>query len=48
MPDTNQKDDTYSETETVARSEAELRRTFAAPHAPHKASKVGRRESQSK
>jgi hypothetical protein len=41
-------DDTYSEAETVARREAALKRAFATPHKPHKASKVGRRESQSK
>jgi hypothetical protein len=37
--------DTYSEAETVARREAALKRAFAMPHKPHKASKVGRKES---
>jgi hypothetical protein len=47
MPETNQSD-TYSEAETVARREAALKRAFATPHKPHKDSKAGRRESQSK
>jgi hypothetical protein len=41
-------DDTYSEAETVARREAALKRAFATPHKPHKASKVKGGESQSK
>lgn len=30
-------DDTFSEAETVARREAALKRAFATPHKPHKA-----------
>ena len=41
-------EDTYSEAETVARREAALKRAFAMPHKPHKASKAKRVESQSK
>lgn len=41
-------DDTYSEGETAARREAALKRMFATPHKPHKASKGKRVESQSK
>jgi hypothetical protein len=48
MADTNLQDDTYSEEETVARREAALKRAFATPHKPHKASKVKGDESQSK
>lgn len=40
--------DTYSEAETVARREAALTRMLATPHKPHKASKKGGKESQSK
>ncbi len=40
--------DTYSEAETVARREAALKRAFATPHKPHKASKAKGGESQSK
>ena len=38
-------DQEYSEAETEARREAALRAMFATPHKPHKASKVGRKES---
>lgn len=49
MRDNNPKpDDTYSEAETAARAEAALKRMLATPPKPHKDSKVGRRESQSK
>lgn len=50
MPDTDriQEGDTYSDAETVARAEAALKQMLATPHKPHKDSKVGRRESQSK
>ena len=47
MSITNQ-NDTYSEAETVARREAALKRAFAMPHRPHKASKVKRVESHGK
>lgn len=43
-----EKDDTYSEVETVARREAALKRAFATPHKPHKASKPNGGESHSK
>lgn len=41
-------DETYSEAETAARAEAALKRMLATPPKPHKVSKVGHRESQSK
>ena len=41
-------EDIYSEAETVARREAALKRAFATPHKPHKASKVKGGESHSK
>lgn len=47
MANPNQSD-TYSEAETDARREATLKRMLATPPKPHKASKVGRRESQPK
>ena len=49
MSNTNrEREDTYSEAETVARREAALKRAFATPHKPHKASKEKGGESQSK
>ena len=42
------KEDTYSDRETAARADAALKRMLATPPKPHKDSKVGRRESQSK
>lgn len=49
MTDTDQKkEDTYPEAETAARAEATLKRMLTTPPKPHKASKIGRRESQSK
>ena len=48
MSSTDQNEDAYSEAETAARAEATLKRMLATPHKPHKDSKVGRRESQSK
>lgn len=49
MTNTDQKQDyTYCETETAARAEAALKRMLATPPKPHKDSKLGRRESQSK
>ena len=40
--------DTYSDAETAARADAALKRMLATPPKPHKNSKLGRRESQSK
>ena len=48
MSRANSEEDTCSELETVARMDATLKRMLATPHKPHKDSKVGRRESQSK
>jgi hypothetical protein len=36
------KEETYSEEETVARREAALKRMLQTPHKPHKESKKGR------
>ena len=36
------RDETYSEEETVARREAALKRMLATPHKPHKESKKGK------
>ena len=36
MSDTDPKEETYSEEETVARREAALKRMLATPHKPHK------------
>jgi len=48
MSDVNP-DETYSESETEARREAALKRMFATPHKPHKASgKRSKESSQSK
>ena len=44
MPARN-KEDTLPHAETAARMEAALKRALATPNKPHKASKVGRRES---
>lgn len=40
--DRMQDDENYSETETVARREAALKRMLATPHKPHRDSKVGK------
>jgi len=39
-------DDSYSETETVERREAALRRMLSTPHKPHKAGKKKTRKSR--
>jgi hypothetical protein len=36
MADTDQRDETYSESETAARAEATLRKMLATPHQKHK------------
>ena len=48
MNDDRMKNDTLSETETVARREAALARMLATPHRPHSASKVRSKESRVK
>ena len=48
MADARKQDDTYSEAETAARAEVALKRMLASPPKPHRDSKLGRRESQSK
>ena len=45
MTNTVQSEDTYSETETVARREAALRLALAIPPKPYKAMRKGREES---
>ena len=40
--------DTYSDAETAARAGAALKRMLTTPPKPHKDSKLGKRESQSK
>lgn len=47
MPNPSE-NDTYSESETVARREAALKRAFATPPKPHKDSKLGRKPKDGK